>query len=55
MYIHDATEVAYKNGYTAGKLAILDEIDDLLDCCAHDNGEMIVRALKELKEKHEVK
>lgn len=50
-----ATEIAYKNGYEAGKLAVLDEIDDILDRCAHDNGAMIVRALKELKEKLEVK
>lgn len=47
-----ACENAYDNGYEAGKQAVLDEIDDILDRCAHDNGEMIVRALKELKEKY---
>jgi hypothetical protein len=52
MYIHDATEVAYKNGYEAGQRIIFDEIDDILDRCARDNGEMIVRALTELKEKY---
>ena len=46
---------SYDEGYEAGKLAVLDEIDDILDRCAHDNGEMIVRALKELKEKYGVK
>lgn len=49
------TEIAYRNGYEAGKNAMLDEIDDILDRCAHDNGEMIVQALKELKEKFEAK
>ena len=52
---HIATEIAYRNGYDAGTRAVLDEVDDILDRCAHDNGEMIVRALKELKEKYEVK
>ena len=47
-----AKEVAYDEGYSAGKQAILDEIDDILDRCAHDNGAMIVRALKELKKKY---
>jgi hypothetical protein len=46
-----AIEVAYQNGYTAGKNAVLDEIDDILDRCAHDNGEMLVKALAELKNK----
>ncbi len=46
-----AKETAYDEGYEAGKNMILDEIDDILDRCAHDNGAMIVRALKELKEK----
>lgn len=50
-----ATEIAYRNGYEAGQRALFDEIDDILDRCAHDNGEMIVRALEELKKKHEVK
>lgn len=49
-----AKETAYDEGYEAGKLAVLDEIDDILDRCAHDNGAMIVRALKELKEKYGV-
>ena len=48
-------EAAYTEGYKAGKNAVLDEIDDILDRCAHDNGEMIVRALKELKERSGVK
>ena len=47
--------VAYEEGYAAGKHAILDEIDDILDRCAHDNGVMIVRALKDLKKKYGVK
>ena len=50
-----AVEIAYADGFDAGKLAILDEIDDILDRCAHDNGTMIVRALKELKERYGVK
>lgn len=49
-----ARETAYDEGYEAGKQAMLDEIDDILDRCAHDNGAMIVRALKELKNKYEV-
>lgn len=49
-----ARETAYDKGYEAGKQAILNEIDDILDRCAHDNGVMIVRALKELKNKYEV-
>ena len=52
---HTATELAYKNGYEAGKLAVLDEIEDILDNCAWDNGGMIVKALKELKERYGVK
>jgi hypothetical protein len=47
-----AKENAYDNGYEAGKQVVLDEIDDILDRCAHDNGAMIVRALKELREKY---
>jgi hypothetical protein len=47
-----ARENAYDNGYEAGKQVVLDEIDDILDRCAHDNGAMIVRALKELREKY---
>jgi hypothetical protein len=43
--------VAYEEGYAAGKNAVLDEVEDILDRCAHDNGEMIVKALKELKER----
>lgn len=55
-YINDAIarETAYDEGYEAGKNMILDEIDDILDRCAHDNGAMIVRALKELKKKYGV-
>jgi hypothetical protein len=49
-----AREAAYDRGYEAGKNLILDEIDDILDRCAHDNGAMIIRALKELKEKYGV-
>jgi hypothetical protein len=52
MDIYIAAECAYKNGYEAGKNAIFDEIDDILDRCARDNGEMIVRALTELKKKY---
>ena len=56
-YINEAIarETAYAQGYEAGKQAILDEIDDILDRCAHDNGTMIVRALRELKKKYGVK
>ena len=50
-----ALEVEYDKGYSAGKQAILDEIDDILDRCAHDNGAMIVRALKDLKKRYGVK
>lgn len=49
-----AKETAYDEGYEAGKQIVLDEIDDILDRCAHDNGAMIVRALKELKKKYGV-
>lgn len=42
----------YKAGYEFGIFTVLDDIDDLLDSCAHDNGAMIVRALKELKERY---
>ena len=49
-----AKEVKNDEGYEAGKNLILDEIDDILDRCAHENGAMIVRALKELKEKYGV-
>lgn len=56
MDVFAASEYAYKNGLKAGKEAavaeIFDEIEDILDRCAHDNGEMIVKALKELKEKY---
>ena len=55
MDIWMASEAAYNNGYEAGKNAIFDEIDDILDRCARDNGEMIVRALTELKEKYNKK
>ena len=56
-YINDAIvrETAYDEGYEAGKQIMLDEIDDILDRCAHDNGAMLVRALKELKERYGVK
>ena len=50
-----ARETAYDEGYSAGKQTILDEIDDILDRCAHDNGAMIVRELKELKERYGAK
>lgn len=51
----DVKSVIYNIGYKAGKNAILDEIDDILDRCANDNGTMIVMALKELKKTHGVK
>jgi hypothetical protein len=47
-----AEAAARKEAFINGKRVILDEIDDILDRCAHDNGEMIVRALKELQERH---
>ncbi len=49
-----AKETAYDEGYEAGKQIVLDELDDILDRCAHDNGRMIVKALKELREKYGV-
>ena len=49
-----ATEIAYRNGYDAGKRAVLEEITDILDRCARDNGEMLARALTELKKNMEV-
>ncbi len=51
MDIWIASEVAYQNGYEAGKNAVLNEIDDILDRCTRDTSEMIVRALTELKKK----
>lgn len=49
-----ATETAYRNGREAGHNDIIEGIEDILDRCAHDNGPMIVRALKELIEKYRV-
>ena len=45
-------ELAYKNGYRAGKNEILSEIADILEDCALDNAAMIVSALKDIKERH---
>ena len=43
---------AYEEGKASGKNSALEwvceEIEDILDKCAHDNGEMICRALGEL-------
>lgn len=43
---------AYEAGKDSGKNAaiecICEEIEDILDRCAHDNGQMICRALEEL-------
>lgn len=51
------TEIAYTSGFRAGKSntvkRIFTDIEDVLETCAHDNGEMIVRALKKLKEEYE--
>ena len=51
-----AQEEAYDSGYETGKEAmknlLLDEIKDILDRCANDNGEMICRALRELCKKY---
>jgi DNA-binding GntR family transcriptional regulator len=51
-----AEETAYENGYEDGKYhmaaQLLDEIEDILDRCANDNGEMICRALRELSKKY---
>lgn len=51
-----AQEEAYDRGYEAGKEAmknlLLDEIEDILDRCANDNGEMICHALRELSKKY---
>ena len=49
-----ALEAKYDEGFEAGKNIILDELDDILDRCAHDNDAMIVGALKELKTKYRV-
>lgn len=48
-------QVAYEEGREAGIQFVFDEIEDILDRCAHDNGAMIVRALRELKEKYKTK
>lgn len=49
--------IGFDKGYEAGQRAIaaeiFDEIEDILDRCAHDNGGMICRALKELSKKYE--
>lgn len=50
----EAYATGYQAGYEFGIFAVLDDVDDILDECAHDNGEMIVRALKELKERYGV-
>ena len=51
-----ARKEAYANGHQAGYelgiFAVLDDIEDILDTCAHDNGAMIVRALKDLIERY---
>ena len=47
--------VAYEEGFAAGKKAVLYEIADILDVCAHDNGAMIVRELKALMKEYGVK
>lgn len=47
-----AKEVAYDEGYSAGKNMVLDEVEEILDNCAHDNGAMFVRELKALLKKH---
>lgn len=43
---------AYVDGKASGRNSaiewICEEIEDILDRCAHDNGEMICRALREL-------
>lgn len=45
-------EVAYDKGYSAGKNMVLDEVEEILDNCAHDKGAMLVRELKALLKKH---
>lgn len=51
-----ARKEAYANGHQAGYelgiFTVLDDIEDILDTCAHDNGAMIVRALKDLRERY---
>ncbi len=49
--------VGFDKGYEAGQrdmaAEIFDEIEDILDRCARDNGDMICRTLKELSKKYE--
>ena len=58
---HLATELSYINGYQSGKRTTIarmtGDLEDILDTCANDNGEMICRAIRELinKYKEEVK
>ena len=58
---HLATELSYINGYHSGKRTTInrmsDDIEELLDTCANDNGPMICSALRELisKYKKEIK
>ena len=44
-------QVSYEEGKASGRNSALEwvceEIEDILDRCAHDNGEMICRALEE--------
>jgi hypothetical protein len=47
-----ATEIAYQNGFNAGKSAMISEIKDILEDCSQTNGIMIVRALQDLIEKY---
>lgn len=58
---HLATELSYINGYQSGKRTTIarmtGDLEDILDTCANDNGEMICGAIRKLinKYKEEVK
>ena len=52
MYNNIEMEYAYRDGKISGKNStiecICEDIEDILDRCAHDNGGMICRELKNL-------
>jgi hypothetical protein len=47
-----ATEIAYQNGFNAGKSTMISEIKDILEDSSQTNGMMFVRALQDLIEKY---
>ena len=48
----EAFDVAYADGYKAGKSAMISEIKGILENCSCTNGMMIARALQDLIEKY---